>query len=133
MRNSKSIRAWMYSKNIIKFKEHMEYIKLLKNKIDKIYFLVKQNNTNIGVVDFTSITNNSAELGIYSNPKLYGKGKILMNTILNYGFNILKLKTIKANVFQNNIKAIQLYKKFNFKKIDKKDDLLYMELKYENR
>jgi UDP-4-amino-4,6-dideoxy-N-acetyl-beta-L-altrosamine N-acetyltransferase len=52
---------------------------------------------------------------------------------LNYAFEILKAKKIVLFVYENNKKAINLYKKFGFKIVEKKDDLIKMELKYENR
>ena len=133
MRNNSNIRKWMYNKNKIKFEDHLNYIKSLENKDSRLYFLVKQDNENIGVINFTNITNNKAELGIYANPSLKGQGTILLNIIINYGFNILKLKVLKANVFITNLKAINLYKKFGFKTIYKENDLIYMELENENR
>lgn len=128
MRNYRDIRKWMYSKEKIKVKEHLKYIKLLKNKNDRLYFLVKQHNNNIGVIDFINIDDNEAELGIYASPYLRGKGKILLKIIIDYGFNILKLKVLKANVFKKNNRAINLYKSFGFITIKRKKDLIYMEL-----
>jgi len=133
MRNSNNIRKWMYNKNKIKFEDHLNYIKSLENKDSRLYFLVKQDNENIGVINFTNITNNKAELGIYANPSLKGQGTFLLKIIIDYGFNVLKLKVLKANVFINNLKAINLYKRFGFKIISKDNDLIYMELKNENR
>jgi UDP-2,4-diacetamido-2,4,6-trideoxy-beta-L-altropyranose hydrolase/UDP-4-amino-4,6-dideoxy-N-acetyl-beta-L-altrosamine N-acetyltransferase len=133
MRNTKSIRQWMYSTNTIFIEDHLEYIELLKIKKDRIYFLVMNNDENIGVVDLTNITHNSAELGIYANPTLYGKGKLLMDIIISYSFSIKNLQLLKANVVQNNTKAIALYEKYNFKKINNQDNIIYMELENENR
>jgi len=60
-----------------------------------------------------------------------------MTAIINYAFNILKLKKLTANVYVNNEKAIKLYKKFNFKEIkldtDSNGEFILMELKNENR
>jgi len=133
MRNNKNVRKWMYSTNKIGYREHTKYIKLLKSKKDKIYFLITKYEKNIGIVDFINIKyNKEAEIGIYSNPDLKGQGNLLMNIILSYGFIILKLKKIKANVLVDNILAINLYERFNFIKIRKNNNILYMELKREN-
>ena len=137
MRNSQQIKKWMYSQDTISLKEHLKYVKKLRAQQDKKYFLITKNNKNIGVIDFTNIKNNSAEFGIYSNPKLYGQGKSLMQIMIEYSFNIINLNHIKASVFSDNTKAIDLYKKFNFKKIDTKivnnKKVICMELKNENR
>jgi UDP-4-amino-4,6-dideoxy-N-acetyl-beta-L-altrosamine N-acetyltransferase len=133
MRNTKSIRQWIHSTNTIFIEDHLEYIELLKVKKDRICFLVMNDDENIGVVDLTNITHNSAELGIYANPTLYGKGRLLMDIIINYSFSIKNLQLLKANVVQNNTKAIALYEKYNFKKINNQDNIIYMELENENR
>jgi len=132
MRNNPTIKKWMYSKNDINYKEHIAYVKSLKTKKDRVYFLVTKVNKNIGVINFTNIDKSSAELGIYANPTLKGQGDTLMKTILGYGFKILNLKIINANVFINNISAINLYKRYNFKKIKANNNLVYMQLKKED-
>ena len=134
-RNNKLIRKWMYNKDLIKYTDHLDYIKSLKKRDDIIYFLVKKNNKYIGVIDLTSIKKDlkEAELGIYANPELKGQGKVLMESILEYSFNIFKLKIIRANVYKDNTPAVSLYKKFGFEIVQEKNNLLYMELKNENR
>lgn len=136
-RNHKEIKQWMYNTDDISIENHLKFIESLKNAIDKLYFLVKQDNEYIGVIDFTNITNKSSDFGLYSNVDLKGAGKILLENICNYAFNTLKLEILKAEVFGDNEKAIYLYKKFNFQEIDKKivnnKKVICMELKYENR
>lgn len=136
-RNHQDIRKWMSNKNEITLKEHLKYIDSLSSKNDKIYFLVKELSNYLGVIDFTSIIRNEdAEFGIYAKPNLMGVGFTLMNTILDYAFNVLKLKKLIANVYINNKKAIKLYKKFHFIEIkkgrDSNGEFIRMELKNEN-
>jgi len=133
MRNHKRIRNVMFTKEKIKLKDHLNFLELLKVIKNKKYFLVKQYNTYIGVIDFNNINKNSLEMGLYSNPNIFKVGDILLNEIIKYGFNIIKIKKIKAQVFKYNIKAINLYKRFNFRQTKIKNNLIYMELKYENR
>lgn len=133
-RNHQDIRKWMSNRNKITLKEHLKYIDSLPFKNDRIYFLVKELNSYLGVIDFTSIVENEfAEFGIYAKPNLIGIGSTLMNTIIDYAFNNLKLKKLIANVYVNNEKAIKLYKKFNFIEIKKDRDnngeFILMELK----
>jgi len=134
MRNDKRIRKWMYNDEPIIYKEHLAYLKSLKQKNDRVYFLVQNKKQPLGVVDLTNISqeNKEAELGIYANPNLKGQGSILMQVILEYALLVLGLKKIRAHVFVDNIKAIELYKKFNFKQIDtqklEKKKLVIMEL-----
>ena len=138
-RNSDNIRKYMYNSSIISKDDHINYIKKLKLDNNNKYFLIEQNNTNIGVIYFTNInyTLKESEFGLYSNPSLKGVGDILIDTIIDYGFNILHLNKLKAEVFSNNIRAINLYKKYSFNqignKIVNKQKVICMELKDENR
>jgi len=76
-------------------------------------------------------------MGIYANPLSKGVGKILLETISKYAFKELKVNKVFAEVFSENIKAYELYKKFNFIEFDKKivnnKEVICMELKDENR
>lgn len=135
-RNDPNIRIWMHNEQIIEEDSHFSFIESLKNNSQKLYFLVSLENKNIGVVYFTDITQNSAELGIYTNPDIKGFGKLLLNEICCYGFNKLKVEKLYAQVIENNIKAINLYNSFNFKQIKKETinnkTILFMELRNEN-
>ena len=137
-RNHKDIRKWMSNKNKITLKEHLMYVNSLSTKNDRIYFLVKELDNYLGVIDFTSIVENEfAEFGVYAKPNLIGIGSTLMNRIIDYAFNILKLNKLIANVYVNNEKAIKLYKQFNFIEIkvdrDSNGEFIQMELKNEDR
>jgi len=130
-RNDKRIREWMYNKDKIPYSVHLDYIESLKQRDDRVYFLVQHECHYIGVVDFTNISQDKkvAELGIYANPDLKAQGNLLMETIIEYGFRFLMLERIKANVYQKNISAINLYKRFGFVVKKKEKNMLYMELK----
>jgi UDP-4-amino-4,6-dideoxy-N-acetyl-beta-L-altrosamine N-acetyltransferase len=107
----------MYNQKEISQKEHLDYIKTLEDRKDKLYFLVKQANEYIGVIDFTNInsTKQSAHIGLYANPNTKGVGNTLMETICKYRF-----KHLTAEAFADNKKAISLYKKFGFRQFDTK-------------
>jgi len=126
-RNHPEIRKWMYNKEEIPLKNHLEFIESLKNDKSRLYFKVD----NIGIINY-KITNNIAEIGLHKNPEKKGVGKILMQKLIDYGFNELNLKKLILYVFENNETAINLYKNFGFIEIDKKDNLIKMELKNEN-
>lgn len=134
-RNNIEIRQWMYSQDIISLEDHLSYVSSLESKKDRYYFLVKKDDENIGVIDFTSIdrTNGTAEIGLYAKPQSKGNGKHLMQEIIKYGFNDIKISKLLANVFITNQKAIALYKRFGFKEYKTDDNLVYMELNNENR
>jgi len=132
-RNDANIRKWMVNTQPISYENHLDYIKSLSSKNDVIYFLVKELDRYIGVINFTNIINKqSAELGIYSNPNIKGKGTILLTSIINYGFSKFFLQKIIAQVLIDNQRAISLYNKFNFIEYKRDSQFIYMELTNEN-
>jgi UDP-4-amino-4,6-dideoxy-N-acetyl-beta-L-altrosamine N-acetyltransferase len=134
-RNHSSIRKWMYSKEMIALDDHLNYIKTLSDKKDRLYFLVRYKNEAIGVIDFTDIDydNSRSYFGLYAKPNSRGFGKILLSSIIDYAFNNLKIELLVAEVFEHNQSAINLYKKFNFKEKTRRENIIVMELKNENR
>ena len=134
-RNDERVRQWMFNQDIIDQENHFKYIEGLTSRKDKLYFLVKKEGNPIGVIDFTSIDydEEKAEIGLYANPTLKGVGYFLMQEIIGYGFNVLDVKTLVSQVFHQNHKAIKLYEKFGFIGVEKRENILVMELKNENR
>lgn len=118
-RNHDTVRRWMVHHDIIALDEHLRFIQSLENRPDKAYFLVKQDDDYLGVIDFNAITHGSAELGIYANPDRHGVGMILMETLLDYAFRDLHLARLYAKVFSDNIRAKHLYEKFDFTETDR--------------
>jgi len=135
-RNHPKVKSVMHNNLDISLDDHLIFIESLKKRDDKKYFLVKDNTLNIGVIDFINITTDEAELGIYSNPNLRGKGSLLLDEICKYAFEKLKINILKAGVYSDNTQAIELYKKFNFEKTmikkRKNKEIILMELKNEN-
>ncbi len=129
-RNHSSIRRWMFNKEPISAEDHFCFIDLLKKKKDKLYFAVKVYGKFIGVIDFTNIdpNNSKVEIGLYAKPTLKGVGDLLMQKIFEYAFGNLKVKKLVAKVFEDNLSAIELYKRFGFKQIKKQDNLILMKL-----
>jgi UDP-4-amino-4,6-dideoxy-N-acetyl-beta-L-altrosamine N-acetyltransferase len=116
----------MLNKEKIALDEHLKFIENLENS-NKIY--IKAGD--LGVVNFT-LENGYAEFGIHKNPEKKGAGKKLTEFGISYAFKELKISKIILYVFEDNIKAINLYKKYGFKQTDKKNNLIKMELSYEN-
>ena len=115
-RNNQNIKKWMYTQDDINLESHLNFIDSLKNSKDKLYFLVKKDNIYIGVIYFTQIKpNESLHMGIYTNPNLKGYGKILLETIINFSFEILKVEKIFSEVYFENERAFSLYKIYGFK------------------
>lgn len=138
-RNHPNIRKWMFTQETIGLDEHLDYIRSLDKREDRAYFLVKRASRAIGVIDFTNIDheNKRTEFGIYTDPSLKGVGNQLMESIIDYAFNVLKVKTLISEVFEENVSALKLYNRYDFKEIRTKKvndkNVIYMELKNENR
>jgi UDP-2,4-diacetamido-2,4,6-trideoxy-beta-L-altropyranose hydrolase/UDP-4-amino-4,6-dideoxy-N-acetyl-beta-L-altrosamine N-acetyltransferase len=121
MRNHPEIKKWMYNQDSISNATHSEFIKSLERKIDRRYFLVKQNKNIIGSINFSKINlYNSVELGIYINPfvQLRSSGRLLESAASEYAFIELGVKKIKLEVFSDNERAIHFYNKCGFELVD---------------
>ncbi|EIT7846424.1 UDP-4-amino-4,6-dideoxy-N-acetyl-beta-L-altrosamine N-acetyltransferase [Campylobacter coli] len=127
-RNDESVGQFMLNKSI-KFEEHLNFIKQLKTSKDKKYFLLFKENQAFGVIYFNNITNQTCEFGLYAKPNLKGVGQILMNEIIKYAFENLKVNTLKAYVFKDNRKALKLYQQNHFTIYDEDKDFYHICLK----
>lgn len=124
-RNDKKISQFMKTK-YIDFQEHLNFIIALKKDRSKKYFLVFKEDEAIGVIDFINITQDSCEFGLYAKPNLKGVGQILMQEIKKYAFEILKIKELKACVFKQNKRALDLYLKNGFFVASENDDFFFL-------
>jgi UDP-4-amino-4,6-dideoxy-N-acetyl-beta-L-altrosamine N-acetyltransferase len=126
----------MYSSDLISIESHIRFIDGLIFSKDRQYPVVKKDNNYLDIVDLTGIDfeKKSSDFGLYDNPveKIPVVGKILEAVSLKYVFDLLEFKKIKLEVFSNIVKAIDLYKKFNFRKAGVKNInnkiVIYMEL-----
>ncbi|MCT7444650.1 UDP-4-amino-4,6-dideoxy-N-acetyl-beta-L-altrosamine N-acetyltransferase [Aliarcobacter cryaerophilus] len=121
-RNNPNIKKWMYTQDDINLENHLNFIDSLKNSKEKLYFLVKKEDENIGVIYFTNLTKKEVYFGLYANPtiKILGVGRILEKLSIDFAFNSLNVSKLKLEVFEDNIQVINLHRKYNFKKIGEK-------------
>ncbi len=119
-------------KNVLKYldREPAATIEEAALWIQKINDLEKNNNavtwaitlkpdlTLIGTICFWNITKEHyrAEIGYALNPDHQSKGIMqeAMTAVLDYGFKIMKLHSIEANVNPNNLSSIKLLERNNF-------------------
>ncbi len=125
-RNHPDISQFMKTK-YIDFEEHLRFLKKLHQDFSKKYFLVFQDEQIIGVIDFVNITTKSCEFGLYAKPDLKGIGQILIQEIKKYAFENLKIKELKACVFKQNKKALDLYLKNGFYIKNEDKNMFYVE------
>ena len=123
-RNHENIKKWMYSQDEISVEAHLSFIAELQFLKSRQYMVVKKDNKYVGVVDFTKIdeTNKECYFGLYANPfeKISGIGQTLGEVCLKYILDLLSLNIIKLEVFSDNVRALNLYKKYNFKRVGMK-------------
>ena len=124
-RNSDNIREWMYSQDVISTKTHLDFIDELLFSKERQYLLVKKENNYVGMVNFTSINFDKKQsyFGLYANPfeKMAGIGRVLEEICLKYVFDFLVLNKLKLEVFSDNLKVVNLHKKYNFKEVGMKN------------
>ncbi|QOG12151.1 UDP-4-amino-4,6-dideoxy-N-acetyl-beta-L-altrosamine N-acetyltransferase [Arcobacter sp. FWKO B] len=136
-RNDPLIKEWMYNKNNISIEEHLNFIESLKNSKDKLYFLVKNKVDFLGVVDFTNISTKNVFFGLYANPnsKIPGIGRLLDEICINYAFNTLHADILSLEVYSDNLKTINLHKKYKFQEVGRKfidnKEVVCMKLRYD--
>ena len=116
-----------FSRSDFSFETHQNFIKYLKYQDDKKYFMVYDDNDFIGVISYICIANGAAEFGIYKSPAASSVGRILMQKMLEFAKNELKLPRIRGRVLENNEKAIVLYEKFGFARIGHDGDIIHVE------
>jgi len=127
-RNHPIIQKYMRNDKEILLSEHLRFIENLSKDPSKRYFYVHENHLGVGTFNLTHIENDSAEMGIYVNPFMHGKGygKKILDYIVNYATVELNLKTLYLEVYRDNPVAIHLYEKNKFYKYDATEDMFKM-------
>jgi len=133
-RNDNSIREWCYQEHIISSEEQKKFLKDLEEDNHNYYWLIKKKNECIGVISLNrlDLENGNAYIGVYSQPKMKGKGNILMNCLKKIAFDIFKLHSLKLEVIEDNKNALSFYKRSGFKKEGKLKDFVFKHGKYKN-
>lgn len=134
MRNDPSMNMYTDTKPDQTFEETKSYIdKMNKGIYDNKWIIwaieYKGSKKVIGSVCIWNIDiiKKSGELGYGIIPDYQGKG-LMQESLLNvidYGFNVMNLKSIKACTEENNIKSINLLKRCNFNFMKSVDDKGY--------
>ncbi|MDQ7822514.1 MAG: UDP-4-amino-4,6-dideoxy-N-acetyl-beta-L-altrosamine N-acetyltransferase [Candidatus Eremiobacteraeota bacterium] len=116
-RNNEVIRKWMYNSEIISMKEHLEFLAGLKSSDHMHYWLVWTRESGyIGVISLNKINklHKNAYIGIYSDPDKKGIGTILIRMVFRLAFQIACLHTLKLEVIEDNLRALEFYRKNGF-------------------
>jgi diamine N-acetyltransferase len=125
-RNQDHIRKWFVYSNIISVEEQQRWYENYLKKPDDLMFIIENNVDGEGLLPVGAVAlynidliKKNAEFGrlMIGESSAAGKGIALKATALicGYGFKELNLKSIHLDVFPNNEKAVNIYKKIGFK------------------
>lgn len=123
-RNKEEIRKCMLNQDIISREEHFKWLEGLKRREDWKFWVIFVNKIPIGSIYLQNINYRelTSEWGFYIGEESYrGKGlsKCILFNLLKIFFDKMKFKTLFTKILPNNTVALNLYKKFKFKEIDK--------------
>ncbi|MGE4169909.1 MAG: UDP-4-amino-4,6-dideoxy-N-acetyl-beta-L-altrosamine N-acetyltransferase [Candidatus Margulisiibacteriota bacterium] len=117
-RNTDSVRDWMYNSQPITLSDHLEFVQGLKGTNNHYYLVKDQQNAKLGVLSFKLLPNNqSAYFGMYANPheNQLGLGFKFDKIAQSICFELLNYKTLKLEIFEQNVSVIEIHKRMGFK------------------
>jgi UDP-4-amino-4,6-dideoxy-N-acetyl-beta-L-altrosamine N-acetyltransferase len=118
-RNHKNVRYFLASNpKKISFTEHNNFVRSLKKRKDRFYFLVKHDNQYLGVVILLDIDyyNKHCQWGYYTSPDSAhrGIGIILEYLALYLAFDVLDLHCLRCETIEHHKSARRLHDFFGF-------------------
>ena len=137
LRNQIEVRKNMINREIIKFKDHLNWMKnIIRIKNEYIYTIVIKQKVQ-GVLRITKTSKNKVEWAFYldkSCQKIYGS--FIEYLSIRKMFNFKYINCINCKVFDFNSSVISLHQKFGFEKIGiekiNKDNLISFMLSEKN-
>lgn len=119
-RNASEIRHAMIHQKIISLEEHKQWLKNVlhveSNYQIRVCFL-EESPFGVIYLDDIDIANRSACWGLYIGEKRFqgkGLGKLMVRSVLNWGFLELDLDRLYTSVLADNTNALSLYLKEGF-------------------
>lgn len=120
-RNDARIRAWMTNGEELPLENHLKFIESLKNRMDKVYWLVLKDGQPMGVFDIIDIDEEKAETepGYYLRPDLLdsGEGMFFNFNFRSFLYNVLGFERVKGNIKMGNDRALTMSSFFGVKPI----------------
>jgi ribosomal-protein-alanine N-acetyltransferase len=122
-RSDKQMQQFLDRDPVASVEEAIDWIKMVNESIEENQSItwgvaLKTEATLIGTISFWNVKkeHHRAEIGYALHPSLQGKGFMqeAMDAVLNYGFKIMKLHSVEANVNPANAKSIKLLERNNF-------------------
>ena len=123
-RNKEEIRRFMLTQHIVSKGEHLQWIEGLKHRNDWKFWVIFLKDIPIGSVYLQNINYEkiSSEWGFYIGEEEYkrkGLSKAVLLKLLEIFFDEMKFATLFTKILSDNIVALNLYRKFKFKQIEK--------------
>jgi ribosomal-protein-alanine N-acetyltransferase len=126
MRKDARMNEYVDTKVEVDTNETKAYIDKMNKGIDDNKWIIwviehKQNKKVIGTISIWNIKQESGELGYGIIPDFQGKGFMIetLLSVVKYGFNVMKLKTLDAYTEEHNDKSIKLLEKCYFHEINR--------------
>lgn len=128
MVNDENVQKYIYkNKKVFSYDDELNWVNEKLNQNATIFSMIEKSTGNfIGNFEFMDIEEGSSEIGICITPKYQNKhfGKEAMLSMIEYGFQILKLKEINLTVYSTNKRAINLYKKLGFEEYKREKNII---------
>lgn len=141
-RNNEISNKVFFNNNYITSDAQIKWYDRYKENVSDRMFIIYFENNPVGTVALYDIDykNGTAEFGRLLIGDINSRGKNIgisaTKAICDYGFNRLHLNKIKLDVYKDNIKAVNLYKKVGFSEIKEKcienDNIIVMEIQKYN-
>ena len=125
-RNDNRTRKWMKNQKVISEKEHLDFIDTLFSNKKKHYWLVFDNDLEIGAINLKRIDNITVEGGVFKNPDVTKPvGRELMRS-LEKEAKKLGYSSVLLEVRKENRRAINLYLKIGYNIISEDETFIRM-------
>lgn len=124
-RSDKQVLEFLDRDPVTSINEAIDWIKMINEGIEgnqSITWGVSLKNEEhlVGTIGFWNVKKEHyrAEIGYALHPSWQGKGLMqeAMDAVLDYGFKIMKLHSVEANVNPNNARSIKLLERNNFRR-----------------
>ena len=127
-RNNINVRKWMFNSDEITQENHLKFIDILKNNLEKVYCVVFRKEKIIGSINYYPIGEGEYMTGFFLNPRLQssGIGLYFEYIYLKFFFEQINAKMIRAIVKKENYAMIKIHELCNFK------ETLSQSLEYSN-
>lgn len=130
-RNDPITRQMSRTTDVISWENHKNWFSQAVIDPNKVILIGFLGSIPVGMVRFDYLSEDTAEININVNPSVRGKGLggPLLTEACRYGFEVLNLSNIHAEIKQENTISIKIFKENNFAFQETKDGISIFNLK----